>query len=317
MIITNQHNLPEAYYKNCIRLFGKHPKMAENEFSATELLKGTKEIVLMRRYGDAIEVDCMDLFFAIDGLSFHSLMEGDEKDNELSEGRLEASFELSDGTTFNVSGGFDLWNEAERLVTDYKNSKMYSVQKALDGSDLKWRNQLRIYWLLLNKAGFPTKYGKIVASMKDWSKNMANRKADYPKNPIATINYEFNAVDDYVEATQQITEKLEEIHRYWNEPDDKIPECTSDERWEADEKWAVMKQGRKTAIKLFDTQEGAENYVESSRFSEEKDADKLYVEHRPGVPTKCINYCYCNKQCSFYRSYMRNLEKQDTQEVVA
>ena len=40
--------------------------------------------------------------------------------------------------------------------------------------------------------------------------------------------------------------------------DDQIPECTEQERWAKKDVFAVKKEGRKTAVKLFDTQEEAE-----------------------------------------------------------
>jgi hypothetical protein len=303
MKITNNHGLPRAYYEKCGKLTGKHPRFDDTKYSATEILKGTKEILLTRRHYDDITVDCADLFFMVSGTVFHELMEGGEGEQEISEARLEATFTLEDGTVVELSGGFDLYNAETKTVTDYKNSKVFSVQRAQAGDDVKWRDQLRIYWLLLNKSGFETERGVIVASMTDFSKMAVLRDASYPKTPIATITYSFTS-DDYPEAMERVTGKLEDIHRWLDASDDDIPPCTPEERWERDEKWAVMKEGRKSAVKLFDNQTGAESYI---AFDTSK--DKLYVVHRPGIPTKCVNYCQCNGFCSFYRQYMEGQAK--------
>ena len=84
---------------------------------------------------------------------------------------------------------------------------------------------------------------------------------------------------------------------YYEKPDDEIPECTPEERWATAPKWAVMKEGRKTAVKLFDTDADAINFIEDL----EKEKDKHYVEERKGQDRKCDDYCPCAAFCNYYK----------------
>jgi hypothetical protein len=56
-----------------------------------------------------------------------------------------------------------------------------------------------------------------------------------------------------------------------------------------------MKNGRKTAVKLFDNQQDAEAYAGEL-------GNSHYVEHRPAVSRKCEDYCSCCDFCNFYKS---------------
>jgi hypothetical protein len=56
-----------------------------------------------------------------------------------------------------------------------------------------------------------------------------------------------------------------------------------------------MKEGRKTAVKLFDDEGGAEKLAASL-------GAKHFVEHRSGESIKCRHYCLCRAFCNFYRN---------------
>jgi hypothetical protein len=68
--------------------------------------------------------------------------------------------------------------------------------------------------------------------------------------------------------------------------------------------YAVMKQGRKTAVKLFDKKDDAQAKVAEL-------GNAHYVETRLGESTKCLHYCLCRTFCHYYQSLIqgRYLEK--------
>ena len=68
MIITNKYNLPEPYFKSCLK--DEHPRFDWDTFSVTELMKGTKEIVLNRRFYQELQQDCVDMIWSVFGLQF-------------------------------------------------------------------------------------------------------------------------------------------------------------------------------------------------------------------------------------------------------
>jgi hypothetical protein len=56
-----------------------------------------------------------------------------------------------------------------------------------------------------------------------------------------------------------------------------------------------MKEGRKSAIKLHTSQAFADAHVAEL-------GKGHYIEHRPGISVKCIDYCDCACKCSFYKN---------------
>ena len=68
-----------------------------------------------------------------------------------------------------------------------------------------------------------------------------------------------------------------------------LPDCTDEERWLRDTKWAVMKGGAARATKLHDTEEAATLHVAELQAKEPR--VPYSVEFRPGTPTRCIHYC--------------------------
>jgi hypothetical protein len=72
---------------------------------------------------------------------------------------------------------------------------------------------------------------------------------------------------------------------------DDLQPCTDEDRWMKETTYAVKKEGRKTAVRVFKTME------EAVELAKEKDH---YVETRPGEPIRCTgNYCgvadYCDQ----------------------
>ncbi|MPN46763.1 hypothetical protein SDC9_194361 [bioreactor metagenome] len=125
----------------------------------------------------------------------------------------------------------------------------------------------------------------------------------YPQKPVQTIAYRYSVPDDLIEVKRLLSDKIWEIRKFQNRPDDEIPACSKEDRWERDEKWAIMKKGRKSAVKLCTTFEEANLLLDSY-------GTDHYIEHRPGTPTKCLDYCTVCDHCSFYREYVKGLEQE-------
>jgi hypothetical protein len=309
MIITNKFNLPEPYFRSCQK--DGYPRFDWDTFSVTELMKGTKEIILNRRFYQELEQDCVDMIWTVFGTAVHKVMEGYEGEHELAEERVSMEIPCNEYGIRHISGGFDLYNAETQLITDYKTTGVYSYRMKLkEGTESDWAKQLRVYWLILAKAGFPVRDVRNTVFLKDWSKSQARRDRSYPQKPIMNIDYEYNGsfnseVAAYLQA--DLAEKIIEILDYKDTPENQIPDCSKDERWERDECWAIMKVGRKKAVKLHDSEFEAERHLMEL-------GKGHYIEHRQGTPVKCIDYCSCASKCSFYQRYLEFQE--DSQEVV-
>lgn len=286
MIITNNLKLPAPFVNMAQRDYIYEP----NEYRVTSLLKGVRETILERRHDAEIERDVSDMVWMLFGTAVHGVLEKHEEGgNELKEQRIKIPF-----GDYVLSGQFDLYNDTTKTVTDYKTA---SVWKIIFGDFEDWRRQLLIYCYMLRKIGFDAQGGEIVAFLKDHSKRDAKIKPDYPQFPVKKVSFAFSD-DDFIECEQWLSDRFALIARAENLPDDELPLCTPEERFNSGDKYAVMKKGRKTALRVIDSLEEAE------RWKSEHGGDE--IQKRPGEDKKCLDYCSACQFCSHYKEVVQN-----------
>ena len=277
MIITNKQRLPESLMNACQTEM--HNK--EGEISATTLLKGAKQIVLERRHWDELEDDVSNRCWALFGTAVHRLLE-EQNPDAFTEERF--AVEVGDKV---VTGQVDLYDMVRSEITDYKTSSVWKiVYKSFDD----WRKQGLIYAWLMKQNGLEVKRCRFVAMLRDWSKTEAERNADYPKSQVYEYCFEVEK-DDLDEIEGFIRDKVSEVSNAEKYDDDKIEPCSAEERWEKPTTYAVMKEGRKTAVRVFDTKDEADKLASTDT--------KLSVVERKGQSVRCKDYCLCSKFCSF------------------
>jgi hypothetical protein len=281
MIITNKLGLP----KPLVDMAQSDYKYAPNEYRVTSLLKGIRETILERRHHDKIERDVSDMIWLLFGTAVHSVLEKhQEGDQEIKEARLKIP--IGD---YILSGQFDLYNAETKTITDYKTC---SVWKVIYGEYEDWRRQLLIYAYMLQSIGFPVEKAEIIALMKDHSKSQAKIKADYPKQPVRKITFTFTE-KDFAEIESWLHQRFEEIAKAEKLPDDELPLCTPEERFNSGDKFAVMKKGRKTAMRVLDSMEDAKYWMATNGGD--------YIETRKGEDKKCMDYCSACEFCNYYK----------------
>ena len=96
---------------------------------------------------------------------------------------------------------------------------------------------------------------------------------------------------DPVEAGVKAHQQAE--HDYMN--GDRIKPCSDEERWLRASKWAVMKQGRKRAVKLYDNEREAQEHLNTLGGGHE-------LEFRKGEPVRCLKYCPVATFCPQFQS---------------
>lgn len=281
MNVTNKLNLPRAF----VAAVSTDRHNAPGCFSATTLNKGAKEIILTDRHFEEITVDASESVWAAFGTAFHALMES-QPDNNFHEEK----FKIPVSKSF-VTGQVDSYDMEHGVITDWKTANVWKVQFA-DFTD--WRAQGLIYAWLLTKSGLEVNKCRFVACLKDHSKSKARTDKGYPQSPVFV--YEFDVTPDDLAATEiRIFQKVQEIENAYKMGDDDIEPCSAAERWADNEKFAVMKNGRKTAVKLFDNQQDADAYAGEL-------GNAYYVENRPAISRKCTDYCPAHEFCSFWKS---------------
>jgi hypothetical protein len=178
-----------------------------------------------------------------------------------------------DGRTYRISGSFDHLTFGMGCLTDYKITSVY----ARAGKD-EWEAQLNLLRLILAANDHTVTRLQNVLIFRDWRPKEAFSRDDYPKSQVATLGIELWPMDRAIEFLhQRIRDHAAAVPR----------ECTDEERWHQPDKWALMKKGRKTAIKLF---EAKPDHVQLAK--------DQFIEHRPGAFRRCESYCPVAHLCA-------------------
>ena len=278
MKTTNNMGMPQAFV-NFVSNVRHNP---QGTLSATTLLKGNKEIVLYDRHFDELTQDAADLVWATFGTAVHSIMEKQEDD-----AFKEEAFQSVIGDWI-VAGRVDRYDMEHEILEDWKTA---SVWKVIYGDFTEWKAQGLTYAWLMKQSGLNVKRCRFIALLKDHSKTEAKRKPDYPQKPVYV--YEFDVTEADLEATEaRIKAKIASVTEAYRLGDDEIEPCTEEERWATATKYAVMKEGRKTALKVCDSMSDAQTYM--------RDMGGTRIDIRPGESKKCADYCPCAEFCNFY-----------------
>lgn len=281
MIITNKLGLPAPL----VQAVCNDPyDSGDCDISVTRLIKPPRAVVLAKRHRDEIEVDVSQRIYALMGQLGHAILEraGDTNQNIIEKRYFAAHM----GWT--ISGQVDLiQNDTGNDLIDYKYTSKWSVK---DGLKPEWEQQLNINRWLAESNGVTVNSLAIVSILRDWSAPGAAR-GDCPPEPVQVWPAP-------IWPREHLMRYLDERVRLHQEadalPDDALPECSSEERWAREPKFAVMVRGRKRALKLHDDYDAALAHAASEKGG--------YVEERPGESMMCRYYCDAWKFCPLGRA---------------
>jgi len=280
MKVKNEMGLPQAFI-NALNLEKHNEKGC---YSATTLLKGACETILADRHFDEIEIDVADCVWQIWGTAVHLIFE-----RAGIEGFTEEKFSVPVSNS-KVTGRVDLYDLENETVYDWKTASTWKVQFN-DFSD--WDKQGLIYAWLMKQNGLKVKEIKFVALLKDHSKSKARTSGEYPQKPV--VVHTVKATEEALKEIEAfINMKVRQFEVAETLVDEKLTPCTKEERWATEDKWAIMKAGRKTALKVCDSEEEAKSLM-----AEKGGTD---IEFRQGESKKCLDYCNCKEFCPFWKS---------------
>jgi hypothetical protein len=174
-----------------------------------------------------------------------------------------------------VSGQFDVIEHYH--LQDYKFTSVWSVN---GDTKTEWINQLNLLRLLAIHNGITPERLGIVAILRDGVKSKS-AYGDYPAHQIVPIEIPVWSVAD---AEAYMLQRV--LAHQAADP----PVCTDEERWLRPGKFAVMKVGRKSAVKLHDSREEAAKHVGNLGTGHS-------VEERPSEFFRCQNYCNVAHVC--------------------
>lgn len=284
MKITNKLNLPDMLQRACEREYTYRDK----RYSITSLLDPDRVLMLKRRYNDIIEQDISECIWMLFGSVTHYALETgiETKEGEYVEEHLEYTFKNG----YTLSGIID---HVYDYVDDYKTTSVWTV--IFGSNNEHWKKQLQMgAYLHYKEHGNWISKGRIIAILKDWNKKDAKLKDDYPKLPVAVIEFDLGTPE---EIEEWILNRFETIRKLEQLSDFELPMCSMEERFNKGDKYAIKKKTFKKAMKVHDTLEAAREHLINLEI---KYPGEYEIEERKGEDTKCLNYCSCCKQCPYY-----------------
>ena len=275
MILTNEHNVPEALY-NTIK---KNIYKPTNEYTrVTELISPPLIKALTIKHWDEITVDASEFLWSVLGQAVHFILEGGTPESALGEERLEwehPKFGM-------LTGKSDVYHDGE--IQDWKVTSVFSFQLGLKK---EWEAQLNVYKFLWEQNHFPVDRLTINAILRDQMRSKAKFDLTYPQIPFLSMSI--------------TTWKEEELYDYIMERftiHSLTPiECTPYEKWEKPTTYAVKKKGNKKATRVLKTEQEAKTYIDNIK--DEKIQALMEIEVRKGECTKCEGYCTPRKFCPY------------------
>lgn len=292
-MLTNRLGLPEGV----ARAVANDPySKGASDISVTQLITPPYQRKL--REENEPQEDVSDRIWSLLGQATHTILEraypeairkGDsalsiaelyEKQGYLVEERLYMPWH-----SWLVSGAFDVYERG--TMFDYKVTSVWSVKGE---TKIEWEQQLNLLRLLAYESGLPPPEKlTIIAILRDWSKLKARIDGHYPQAQVVPVDipvWSLSEARDYLD---------ERMSAHFEQP---LVPCSDTERWKDEDVWALMKEGRKSAVKLFDTKSVAEDFLD-----EIKPADKKlhYIDLRPGTHKRCMDYCNVAHACPTWK----------------
>tara|TARA_R110002012_G_scaffold204974_1_gene374821 strand:- start:114 stop:1007 length:894 start_codon:yes stop_codon:yes gene_type:complete len=285
-MVTNKFDLPKFVVD---ALTYSDYTRGDSDISVTQLIDSPRIARLQREHADEQTKDVVDFVWSRFGTSVHVMFEESLKatgSDVITEERL-----FTETQGWSLSGAIDAQEVGDDGVTisDFKVTSAWSV---IYGKS-SWDTQLNVYAYLVRKAkGQTVKKLQIVALLRDWVRSKAQQGGEYPTAPIVVLDIPMWSEADqdaYVES--QIKKHIEATNT-----DQPLIYCTSEETWQKDTVYAVMKKGRKTAIRLYKTEAEANERVA-------KEGNSHFVDIRFGEKTRCKgDWCGVSKWCDQYQS---------------
>lgn len=289
-------------------------KPSEKSISVTTLLKSTREIILTSRLTQSENtlIDISELFASRLGQAVHKAIEQAWLTNcKESLTALGTPSKVINAYAINPTevkeGSIPVWLEyrTERQIAGWTVSGCADMIKAgsvhdvkstgtfayMTGSmNVKYRAQLSIYsWLNPDKITEPMGYIEYI--FKDWDKLEAGYKSGYPQLPFLQQPIPLLT---HAQVEKFLHEKIQELEKYKDAPQEEIPLCTPEELWSSKPQYQYrVNPAAKKATKNFDTMAEANQWALSK--------GKGHVTYKAGKAKKC-KYCPVKSTCDQYAS---------------
>lgn len=294
-MLTNRLNLPQPL----VEAVRNDPyDKGDCKFSATELIAPPHMRTLMRNHADEIEVDASDRIWSLLGQSVHAIL---ERATGLPEGwilerRYIGRFEPQSGWNVTVGAKIDVLDLNQGILDDYKVTSVYKFKKFNGHYQIppEYEAQINIQAeCIFQETGVEVKRGRIIGILKDWSRSEKQRVEGYPDHNVEAMEI---PIWPRAKRLEYVNGRI--LAHLAPEP----PVCSKSDRWEKEEKWALMKAGQKKAVKLCKSESEAMGLHLTL-------IGDYTIQHRPGGRTRCESYCEVAKFCKDYQASLVKKEE--------
>ncbi|MBF0503396.1 MAG: hypothetical protein HQM09_24970, partial [Candidatus Riflebacteria bacterium] len=276
MKITNVFGLPDAIVKAIVN---DSYNAGPCDISCTRLVDSPRKVALEVQHAKDLVEDVSDRIWSLFGQSIHTILERADSTTALKENRLTMTRQ-----NWVISGQFDRFVVADGLLQEYKTTSVFAVK---DECRQSWQTQLNVQAHLLREHGYTVNKLQVCAILRDWRRSQADRTQDYPISPVLTI-------DIPLWTPEKAEEWIDTAVRKHQAARIELPEC--EDRWETPTTYALMRAGRKTAVRVYDNQIDADNALAAAGPNHE-------LVCRRGRNLRCEQYCSVRDYCSQYQSY--------------
>jgi len=257
------------------------------DISVTGMINSPRIRILQKTNENLLEMDARDKMWSFVGTAVHSALEAHVPEGSIAEERLFMEYngwKVSGAIDLQIENGDGTWE-----INDYKVVGEFSVRAEKD----EWVQQLNIYAYMMRVAkNRRVTRLRIIAILRDWSRRKAEMDSSYPQSMIHPVEipvWNDEQQEEYFRERIAIHQSAEK-----DVADGRpLVLCTDKERWHRPGQFALMKKGRKSAVKLYDAKEDAENAAGSD--------ESYYVEERTGTDVRCEgNWCQVRDWCRYW-----------------
>lgn len=192
-----------------------------------------------------------------------------------------------------ISGAFDIFLDGQ--IYDIKTCKTWKT--VYDPDMIEWHEQQNIYAWLLHQQGVEVKGLNIIAIYLDWIDSKAQRDSSYPQDPCVKYTLDLWPWD---KTEQFMVDRIRLMKGHESTPDDALPECTREERFEDPTVYKCFKNANaKRSSRNCTSLDDAILYMKSTAGF----GNGSYIEAVYAVRKRCDKYCEINEHCNMYRHY--------------
>lgn len=283
----------------------------DGDISATSLIGPAQQRKLEQEHKDEIETDALDLIWSLIGSAVHYILENAVIDMQKT-GVWDESRHLAEQRFYAEVGGkkvsaqIDL--KEDDALYDFKVTSAWTVKHAIHDKEGKpeWDAQLNIQRYLMQKNGYEINKLFIMAIVRDWNFGDSMRDSKYPPRGclIEIPVWSMEKTEGYIQ--ERLNAHFAPI----------TPLCTPDECWEKPTTYALMKEGRKTAVRVMPTKADILDFAVSNGHAEVTGPGKIEdvaelktgitIDTRQGARLRCERYCDVSRFCDQYEKWKKD-----------